>query len=78
MLFSRTLTIFSILTIAVVFALPLSANENIGMSQVTAPRLQGYSGQPMSMDKPGQYAAGTIASLQNDMTEREPTIHIIK
>ena len=66
MMNSKTLAMpVIILTIAIVviFALPLSVSRSAGMSRVIAPQLQGYSGPPMGMDKPGQYAAGTIASL---------------
>ena len=70
---SRTFTILvSILTIGilVVFASPLSARGNVGMSQLQQQQQQpgpaGYSGLSQGIAKPGQYAAGTIASLQND------------
>jgi hypothetical protein len=52
----------------VVFASPLSASGNVGMSYPPQQQqgLTGYSGQFTGMNQPGQYAAGTIASLQND------------
>lgn len=67
---SSTLGISAALAIgmAVIFASPLSASGNVGM---TSPQQQqGVTSFPSQydggMNKPGVYAAGTIASLQND------------
>jgi hypothetical protein len=67
---SSTLGISAILAIGmvVIFASPLFASGNVGM---TSPLQQqgviSFPGQyGDGMNKPGEYAAGTIASLQND------------
>ncbi len=66
---SSTLGISAVLAIGmvVIFASPLSASGNVGM---TYPQQQqgvtSFPGQYGGMNKPGEYAAGTIASLQND------------
>ena len=64
-----TLGILAALAIGmvVIFASPLSASGNVDM---TSPQQQGVTSFPGQygggMNKPGVYAAGTIASLQND------------
>jgi hypothetical protein len=64
-----TLGILAALAIGmvVIFASPLSASGNVDM---TSPQQQGVTSFPGQygggMNKPGEYAAGTIASLQND------------
>jgi hypothetical protein len=65
---SSTLGISAVLAIGmvVIFASPLSAS---GIVSMTYPQQQGvtsFPGQYGGMNKPGEYAAGTIASLQND------------
>jgi hypothetical protein len=65
------LGITAVLTIGmvIIFALPLPASGSVGVSY-QVPQQQGltggYSGQSAGVNQPGQYAAGTIASLQND------------
>jgi hypothetical protein len=67
---SSTLGISAILAIGmvVIFASPLSASGNVGMAYPQ--QQQGVTSFPGQygdgMNKPGEYAAGTIASLQND------------
>jgi hypothetical protein len=66
---SSSLEISAVLAIGmtVIFASPLSASAIVGM---TLPQQQGVTSFPDQsgggMNKPGVYAAGTIASLQND------------
>jgi hypothetical protein len=66
---SSRLGISAVVTIGmvVIFASPLSASAIVGM---TSPEQQGVTSFPGQygdgMNKPGVYAAGTIASLQND------------
>jgi hypothetical protein len=51
----------------VIFASPLYASGNVGMSyQVPQQGVTSFPNQYGGMSKPGLYAAGTIASLQND------------
>jgi len=49
-------------------ASPLPASGNVGINYTPQHHigLTSYLGQYMGMKQPGQYAAGTIASLQND------------
>ena len=67
---SSTLGISAILAIGmvVIFASPLSASGNVAMAYPQ--QQQGVTNLPDQygggMNKPGEYAAGTIASLQND------------
>ena len=66
---SSTLGISAVVAIGmvVIFASPLSASAIVGM---TSPEQQGITSFPGQygdgMNNPGVYAAGTIASLQND------------
>ena len=66
---SSTFGIAAVMAIgmAVIFASPLSASGIVSMSY---PQQQGVASFPDQygggMNKPGEYAAGTIASLQND------------
>ena len=67
---SSTLGISAVLSIGmvVIFASPLSASAIVGMTYPQ--QQQGVTSFPDhyggGMNKPGEYAAGTIASLQND------------
>jgi hypothetical protein len=67
---SSTLGISAVLSIGmvVIFASPLSASAIVGMtSPLQQPGVTSFPGQyGGGMNKPGVYAAGTIASLQND------------
>ena len=65
---SSTLGISAVLTIGIVliFATPLSASGNVGMTSQQQQGVTSFPGQYGGMNKPGVYAAGTIASLQND------------
>ncbi len=68
---SSTFEISSVMAIvmAVIFASPLSASGIVSMSY-PPPQQQGVASFPDQygdgMNKPGEYAAGTIASFQND------------
>ena len=63
---SSTLGILAVLAtgMVVIFASPLSASAEIGMTSQQG--ATSFPGQYGGMNKPGEYAAGTIASLQND------------
>lgn len=63
---SSTLGILAVLAtgMVVIFASPLSASGEIGMTSQQG--ATSFHGQYGGMNKPGEYAAGTIASLQND------------
>jgi hypothetical protein len=63
---SSTLGILAVLAtgMVVIFASPLSASGEIGMTSQQG--ATSFPGQYGGMNKPGEYAAGTIASLQND------------
>jgi hypothetical protein len=69
---SSTLGISAALAIGIVviFASPLSASGIVSMTYPPPPQQQGVTSFPGQygdgMNKPGEYAAGTIASLQND------------
>lgn len=68
---SSTLGISAVLSIGmvVIFASPLSASAIVGMTSppLQQPGVTSFPGQyGDGMNKPGVYAAGTIASLQND------------